>query len=124
MINKMYSLLDHQAQMFLKPLSFTNDGDAIRWFTTTVNAEAKDQLPSMYPEQFTLYRLADYDDQIGCFKDRENEKQATAGLPKELITGIQVKDEANNKYTIKEIAELLKKEYEQQNVHDIKEAQQ
>ena len=31
----MYSLLDHTAQVFLNPLSFTNDAEAIRWFTTT-----------------------------------------------------------------------------------------
>ena len=62
----MYALLDHTAQIFLNPLSFINDKDAIRWFGTVVNSEEKTNV-SQHPEQFTLFRLADYDDKLGTY---------------------------------------------------------
>ena len=37
MKKQMYALLDHTAQVFLNPISFVNDADAIRWFGTVVN---------------------------------------------------------------------------------------
>ena len=120
-IKKLYALLDHQAQHFLLPLSFTNDGDAIRWFTTLVNDESENkQLPAKYPEQFTLYRLADYDDQMGLFGPRENEKSNINQSPKELITGIAVKEDIGSK-TIDDMIKHLEQLIAQKNVKNIKE---
>ena len=62
-IKKMYSLLDHTAGIFLNPLTFINDGDAIRWFGTVVNNQDEATNISKHPEQFTLYRLYDFNDQ-------------------------------------------------------------
>ena len=52
----MYALLDHTAQIFLNPITFINDKDAIRWFGSVVNSDEKTNV-SQHPEQFTLYRL-------------------------------------------------------------------
>ena len=94
----MYSLLDHTAQVFLNPLSFTNDADAIRWFGSVVNNKDEKTNISNHPEQFTLFRLADYDDQLGTY-----EPQAQ---PKQIITGIQVQEEETKKYTVKDLIKL------------------
>ena len=57
-IQKMYALLDHTSQIFLNPINFINDGDAIRWFSTVVNNQDEKTNINKYPEQFTLYRPA------------------------------------------------------------------
>lgn len=77
-----YAILDAQVQAFMNPLEFVNDGDAIRWFTTVVNSEKKETNLSLYPHQFTLFKLAEFDDQFGTFERKE----------KELIAGISVID--------------------------------
>jgi hypothetical protein len=117
MINKMYSLLDTKSQTFLKPLSFVNDGDAIRWFTTVVNNTEKNELPALYPEQFILYRIADYDDQFGTFVARDFHKFTETGTepkpadlqPKEIITGTSVQNPENQKFTQDFITKELRK---------------
>ena len=106
-IKKTYALLDHNAQYFMLPLSFVNDGEAIRWFTTVVNSEDKTQAPTLYPEQFSLYRLADYDDQSGMFVPRENENETIAMKPKEIVTGVQVKNEESKTFTVEQLITLL-----------------
>ena len=98
----MYALLDHTAQVFLNPLSFINDADAIRWFGTVVNNTDEKTNISNHPEQFTLYRLADYDDQLGTY---EPEKQ-----PVQLITGIQVQEERLKSFTVQDLISMLKYE--------------
>lgn len=118
----MYACLDHTAQVFLNPLNFQNDGDAIRWFTTVVNSEKEDNNISKYPEQFTLYRLADYDDQLGTFQPRLSENETLAMQPKELIKGIAVQDVEKQKFSLKDMINMLKQELEMNNVKNIKEA--
>lgn len=119
MIKQQYALLDHKASIFLNPISFTNDGDAIRWFTTVVNnAEEKTNI-NKYPEDFTLYRLADYDDKTGLYMPRPNEPEITAAKPKQLITGVQVQNEAAKTFTIKELITMLKAELNIDNVIEL-----
>jgi hypothetical protein len=120
-IRQQYALFDHTAQMFLNSLVFTNDGDAIRWFTTVINDDKEPTNINKYPHQFTLYRLSDYDDKTGLYVPRKNENEQTSGKPKELITGVQVVKEENQLYSIKEIIQLIKQELNS-NVTDIKEA--
>jgi len=122
MKKQMYALLDHTAQIFLNPLSFTNDGDAIRWFGTQVNQENKDNLIHNHPEQFTLHRLADYDDKTGAYHPRENEAETTAMLPKQLITGIQVQEEAEKKFTVAQLINMIEMDLKQRGVINIEES--
>jgi hypothetical protein len=109
MKKQMYSLLDHTAQVFLNPLSFQNDGDAVRWFTTTVNSKEETNI-SKYPEQFTLYRLADFDGQTGMVEPT---------TPKQLITGIQVQEEQLKSFSVKDLIAMLQHELQLTNVIDI-----
>lgn len=120
----MYSVLDHTAAIFLNPISFLNDGDAIRWFTSVVNAEDDKSNISKYPEQFTLYRLADYDDKTGTYHPRDEEKNTVAhqpisDKPHQIITGIQVQEEQLYKFTVKDLMAKLKSELQLDNVVDI-----
>ena len=110
MQKQMYALLDHTAQIFLNPITFINDKDAIRWFGSVVNAEDKTNV-SQHPEQFTLFRLADYDDKLGTY--------AEAAQPQQIITGIQVQDEQLKKFTVADLIGMLKTELHLENVIDI-----
>jgi hypothetical protein len=122
MIKQMYALLDHTAQIFLNPLVFTNDGDAIRWFTTVVNNSDEKNNISKYPEQFTLFRLADYDEKTGCYLPREREPETVNLKPKQLITGVQVQEEKNKKFTVTQLITLLETELTQRGVIQISES--
>ena len=113
MKKQMYALLDHTAQVFLNPISFINDGDAIRWFGTVVNNKEEKTNISNHPEQFTLFRLADYDDQLGTYD--------TQAQPKQLITGIQVQEEELKSFTVKDLIAMLKYELQTDNVINIAE---
>ena len=68
---------------------------------------------STHPEQFTLYRLADYDDQLGTY--------SVQTAPKQIITGIQVQEEETKKFTVKELIAMLKLELQTDNVINIAE---
>ena len=114
-IKKNYCLLDHTAQVFLNALSFENDAKAIQWFTTIVNEQDNKQAPSLYPESFTLYRLQDFDDKSGQYIPRDLEQNQKAGKisevenqPKALITGVEVADKVNMKFTMKQLLTALK----------------
>ena len=109
----MYSLLDHTAQVFLNPLSFINEGDAIRWFTTVVNNTEEKTNISNHPGQFTLFRLADYDDKTGQY---EKDMQ-----PKEIISGMQVQEEATKKFTVSQLVTMIQTELSQRGVIDLQE---
>ena len=113
MKKQMYALLDHTAQVFLNPISFINDGDAIRWFGTVVNNKEEKTNISNHPEQFTLYRLADYDDQLGTYDHQAQ--------PKQLITGIQVQEEELKSFTVKDLIAMLKYELQTDNIINIAE---
>ena len=121
MKKQMYALLDHTAQIFLNPLTFTNDADAIRWFTTVVNDEKQDSNVSKYPESFTLYRLQDYDDKTGMNEPREAEDTIVGAKPKQIITGIQVQDTEKQKFSLKDMMNMLKEELAKENIIELKE---
>jgi hypothetical protein len=129
MRKQMYSLLDHTAQIFLNPISFLNDGDAIRWFTSLVNAEDDKSNVAQYPEQFSLYRLADFDDKNGTYHPQDSERQLAvnkdltesdlSSSPKQLIAGIQVQEERLHKFTVHELCTMLKAQLGKDNVVDL-----
>ena len=106
----MYALLDHTAQIFLNPITFINDKDAIRWFGSVVNSDEKTNV-SQHPEQFTLYRLADYDDQLGTYQDNAQ--------PVQVITGIQVQDEQTKKFTVAQLVTMIQTDLQQRGVIEI-----
>ena len=96
MIKSIYALYDKQTKAFQNPISFLNHGDAIRWLTTISNPQNNQEpsLVSLYPEQFILFHVADYDDETGQFTN----------TGAEVIHAQQVKNETE-KYTLKDIFE-------------------
>lgn len=116
MIKKTYAILDTASQCFLNPISFQTDGDAIRWFNHQVNSKDAENLISLYPHHYSLYRLMDYNDQLGIYQHRDMQKDDTEAQknsksqPKEIITAIALKTEEDHKYTVKELINMLKHE--------------
>jgi len=98
MDKRTYCLFDHKANIYLNPLTFLNDGEAIRWFTTIVNSNEKTNV-SLYPKDFTLCYLGTFNDVSGQFINDG----------KELIPGNAVKN-TEEKLTLKEIYEFMQKE--------------
>lgn len=120
-VKKQYALYDAIATVFLNPLVFTNDAEAIRWFTNMVNEkdQAKISMVSQHPSDFTLYRLADYDDLIGQFQPRDiNTSGEPSQEPKKIINGRDVIN-LEPKLTLQEIKDLIKDIAMPQNVTKI-----
>lgn len=65
MTKKIYSVYDQKAEVFHSPFYLTTHGEAERQFQTAVN-DPKTQF-SVYPEDFDLYYLGEYDDNKGQF---------------------------------------------------------
>lgn len=63
MVVKMYSLLDGKGKVYSKPFYANNDGEALRSFAEAVNN--KDLVCGKYPEDFSLFRVGEWDDNTG-----------------------------------------------------------
>jgi hypothetical protein len=98
-----YSIYDKAAEAFITPFFMQNDGLAIRAFQDNVNAEDENNI-SKHPEQFTLYKIGEYDDKAGVIAAQEQ--------PSMLARGIELKTEAV--YTVPEIEELFIKYMDRQ----------
>jgi hypothetical protein len=130
MIKKHYALLDHTAQVFLNSLPFKTDAEAIRWFTSQVNGNPQESLIAAYPEQYTLYRVADFDDKTGCYQPRDIDKKKAKGReiteadskPMEIITGVVVQEEEKYRYSIEDIIKKIEMLIQNKNVSSIQEA--
>lgn len=61
---EIYSIYDHASKAYMTPFFMQNKGMAIRSFQGTVNPETPNMV-SQNPEQFTLFKLGDYDDSNG-----------------------------------------------------------
>jgi hypothetical protein len=117
-IKKQYALYDATATVFLNPLVFANDAEAIRWFTTSVNEKDvnKQSMVTLHPSDYTLYRLADYDDLLGMFQPRDvNTSGEPSQEPKRIINGRDVVDN-EVKLTLEDIKELIQNISMPQNV--------
>ena len=112
MIKKTYVLMDSTAQAFLNPLQFTNDGEAIRWFQTQVDGDKANNLVAKYPGQFILYRINDFDDQIGKYLDTIDEKPLTA--PKEIVFGTQLQATVEAEITLEQVVAMFEAHLERQ----------
>lgn len=100
MLKKMYSLFDKKANVHLNPLHFSNHGEAVRWFTTMVNQKGEATNVSLYPKDFILCYLGEFDDEKGSFQNEYSE----------VIHGTSVVD-TEKRYTLRELYdEILKLE--------------
>jgi hypothetical protein len=76
-----YSIFDSAASAYTQPFFMHNDGLALRAFSDNVNAETPNNI-SCHPDQFTLFKIAEFDDSSG-----EIEKIT----PKSLGNGLELK---------------------------------
>lgn len=67
MIYKVISLLDRGAKAFQKPVCVPGIGVATRELGTQVNSQDGGNL-YLYPDDFDLYELGEFDDEFGSFK--------------------------------------------------------
>jgi hypothetical protein len=77
-----YSIFDSAAKAYTSPFFMHNDGLAIRAFQDNVNAEQENNI-SKHPDQFTLFRIGEFDDSTGEIK---------TDVVKSLGTGLEYKN--------------------------------
>jgi len=77
-----YSIFDSAAKAYTNPFFMHNDGLAIRAFSDNVNSEQENNI-SKHPDQFTLFRIGEFDDASGEIK---------TDLVKSLGTGLQYQE--------------------------------
>jgi hypothetical protein len=77
-----YSIFDSAAKAYTSPFFMHNDGLAIRAFQDNVNAEQENNI-SKHPDQFTLFKIGEFDDATGEIK---------TDVVKSLGTGLEYKN--------------------------------
>jgi len=87
---KIFSLFDAAASAFSAPFFMQNDGLAIRAFQDNVNAKEENNI-SLHPEQFTLFKLAEWDDKTGKFE--------LLDTPLSLALGVELINDDKPRYT-------------------------
>lgn len=80
MIIKIFAVFDTKAQAFNSPFFVSNEGMAIRGFTDAVND--KNNSIGQHPEDYTLFRIGDYNDENGAITP---ESPATLGIGVEYL---------------------------------------
>lgn len=63
MKNKMFTIYDSKAELFLQPFCYKTEGQAIRGFSETIN-DPQSQI-FKYPDDYTLYEIGVFDDDTG-----------------------------------------------------------
>ncbi len=100
MKRRLYCVFDKATRSHMNPLVFVNHGEAVRWFTTVANKEDDSNNIALYPHQFTLRYLGEFDDVSGKFE----------GDLDDVIEATTVK-EFKKKFGIEELIEALDKRY-------------
>lgn len=76
---------DRQLDAFMRPFFMQATGQAIRAFSDEINRNAPDNPLAQHPEDYDLYQLATFDEDLGEFMN--SKKQLAVGtnlkLPKE-----------------------------------------
>ena len=72
-----YSIYDQTAKAYITPFFMHNDAMAVRAFSDNINKGEDSQL-SLHPDQFTLYRIGEYDDVTGILISHDPESLGTA----------------------------------------------
>lgn len=72
-----YSIYDSAAKAYATPFFMQNDGLAIRAFQSNVNSNEENNI-SKYPDQFTLFRVGEYDDENGLITSESPESLGNA----------------------------------------------
>ena len=73
-----YSIYDSAAKAYMSPFFMHNHGLAIRAFSDQVNATTDNQIKN-HPEQFTLFHIAEYNDENGHIEPLDTPKPLGKG---------------------------------------------
>ena len=114
-----YSIFDSAAQAFTQPFFMQNDGLAIRAFMDNVNSKEPNNICE-HPEHFTLFKIAEFDDQTGTMKNLETNKSLGLGITfkeQKQISNSQVDAFAAELHELTTAIRVLTSN----NIHDIKE---
>lgn len=79
-----YTIYDQAAKAYMKPIFLNTDGMAIRAFQDAVNSDTPSDI-SQHPEQFTMFKIGEYDDQKGLINSYDSPEYLAAGH--ELLEG-------------------------------------
>ena len=79
MILNVYSIFDQAANAFIQPFFLQTDGLAIRAFSGNVNSKEPNNI-SENPEQFTLIKIATFDDSTGHMTPLEQHETIAKAL--------------------------------------------
>lgn len=85
-----YAIYDSAAAAFVQPFMMHNDGLAIRAFQDNVNAKEENNI-SKHPEQFTLFKLGQFDD--------KSAKYTLEDSPKSLAIGVELINDNEPRYS-------------------------
>lgn len=66
-----FSIYDVKAKIYSRPFTMVHNGEALRAFSDTVN-DPKSGLLHKYPEDYRLFKLAEFDDTIGVYTPMVN----------------------------------------------------
>jgi len=80
MVRGVFSVFDSKANAFLSVFSLVNKGVAVRWFSGMVNGGHLEM--TAHPEDFTLFQLANFDEDSGSIEP--------LGSPKSIVLGVLV----------------------------------
>ena len=99
MKRRMYCLFDKATRTHMNPVVFVNDGEAVRWLTTVVNHKDESN-PKLYPHQFVLRFLGEFDDISGKFESNvEDVMEATSVVQEQ------------RRFTVEDLIEIFDKRY-------------
>ncbi len=76
MIVKVYSIFDTAAAVYRRPFYCPADGEAMRVFYD-LSIDADHEI-GKHPEDYSLFRIAKFDDNKGCFLDVDKQCLVTA----------------------------------------------
>jgi len=80
-----YSIFDQASGLYSRPFNDQADAQAVRAFTD-IACDASHPI-GQHPEDYTLYRIATFDDATGDYNNEHNEK---------LITGLEAVSKSRN----------------------------
>lgn len=87
MIYAVYSVFDVKSKVFSQPFCAINDDVARRMFHSLVNDGQS--VPSAHPADFSLHRIATWDDQLGTFTDEDFSNLGLGAAYKEVANASQ-----------------------------------
>lgn len=70
-MKKYYVIKDNLAEVFLMPIAFHNDNEAMRWFQTVIN-DKKNDVIFENPQDYELYAIGTWDEKTGMLNGTLN----------------------------------------------------